>query len=109
MKKIDGCKNNPENSSTAKVSVKSEYVIPSSFLMSVKSIEIRHDVCKDKDWMKKLCGFLREHAMEITNFKKKIMKLLTNERQESYEIAKICYVLRKDMKISIIKIKNILK
>ena len=29
-----------------------------------------------------LCEFLREHAMKITNFKKKKMKLLTKEEHE---------------------------
>ena len=42
--------------------------------------------------MKKFCGSLREHAMKIINFKKKKMKLLTKELQESYENAKICYI-----------------
>ena len=30
--------------------------------------------------------------MEIINFKKKKMKLLTSEHQKSYEHAKICYI-----------------
>ena len=34
--------------------------------------------------MKKFCEFLREHAMKIINFKKKKMKLLTMEQQESH-------------------------
>ena len=38
--------------------------------------------------------FLREHAMKIINFKKKKMKLLTKERQESYKNAKICYICK---------------
>ena len=42
--------------------------------------------------MKKFCEFLREHAMKIINFKKKKMKLLTREHQESYEHRKICYI-----------------
>ena len=40
--------------------------------------------------MKKFCESLREQAMEIINFKKKKMKLLTNEQQKSYENSKIC-------------------
>ena len=39
--------------------------------------------------MKKICVFLRQHATKIINFKKKIIKLLTKEQQESYENAKI--------------------
>ena len=44
--------------------------------------------------MKKFCEFLREHTMKITNFKKKKIKLLTKEQQESYENAKICYICK---------------
>ena len=46
--KIDGCKNNPENSSTTKVSQH----IPLGFLMftipSIKRIENKHDVYRSK-------------------------------------------------------------
>ena len=42
--------------------------------------------------MKKFCKSLREQAMEITNFKKKKLKLSTNEQQESYENRTIYYV-----------------
>ena len=44
--------------------------------------------------MKKFCEFLREHAMKIINFKKKKIKFLTNEQQESCENAKICNVCK---------------
>ena len=53
IEKIDGCKNNPENSSTTKVV---EH-IPSSFSMSTissfKNIENKHDIYRGKDYMKK--------------------------------------------------------
>ena len=59
IEKIDGCKNNPENSSTTKVS---EH-IPSGFSMyaisSFRSIENKHDVYRGKDCMKKFCESLR--------------------------------------------------
>ena len=35
--------------------------------------------------MKRFYEFLREHTMKIINFKKKKMKLLKKEQQESYE------------------------
>ena len=93
--KMDECKNNPENSSTAKAS---EH-IPSGSSMSAislfRSIENKHDVYRGKACMKKFCEYLREHAMKIINFKKKKMKLLTKEQQESYENAKICYICKK--------------
>ena len=69
IEKIDGCKNNPENSSTTKVS---EH-IPSRFSMSTiysfRSKENKHDVYRGKDCMKNFCESLREHAMKIINFK----------------------------------------
>ena len=72
--KIDGCKNNPENSSTTNVS---EH-IPSGFSMSTlssfRSIENKHDVYRSKSYVKKLYEFLKEHTMKIINLKKK-MKL----------------------------------
>ena len=67
IEKIDGCKNNPANSSIPKESKH----IPSDFSMSAissfKSTENKHDVERDKDCMKKFCESLREHAMEIIN------------------------------------------
>ena len=49
IEKIDGCKNNPENSSTTKVSKR----IPSGFSMSTissfRSTENKHDLYRGKD------------------------------------------------------------
>ena len=44
--------------------------------------------------MKKFCESLRQYAVKIINFKKKKMKLLTKEKQESYENSKICYICK---------------
>ena len=38
------------------------------------------------------CKSLREHTIDIVQFKKKKMKSLTKEQQESYQNAKICYI-----------------
>ena len=59
---------------------------------SFRSTENKHDECKGKDYMKRLCESLREYAMKMINFKKKKNKLLTKEQQESCENAKICYI-----------------
>ena len=71
--KIDGCKNNPENSCTTKVS---EHV-PSGFSISVissfRSIETKHEVYRGKDCMKRICEFLREHTMKIINLKNEVI------------------------------------
>ena len=69
--------------------------IPLGFSMAtILSYENKHDVYISKDCMKKFCESLREHAMEIINFKKEKMQLLTNEQQKSYENVKICYICR---------------
>ena len=71
IEKIDGCKNNPQNSFTTKVSQH----ISSGFSMSTislfRSTENKHDVERGKDCMKTFCESLREHAKKIINFKKK--------------------------------------
>ena len=83
IERTDECENNPENSSTTKVS---EH-IPSGFSMSTitlcTSIENKHDEHAGKNCMKKFCEFLREHAMKIINSKKKQIKLLIKQQRES--------------------------
>ena len=65
----DGCKNNPENLSTTKVS---EH-IPSGFSMltisSFRSIGNKYYVYRGKYCIKKLYESLREHGVKIINFK----------------------------------------
>ena len=56
-----------------------------------RSIENKNDTYRVRDYRKKFCEFSREHAMKVINFKKKKMKLLKKEQQESYENSKICY------------------
>ena len=38
---------------------------------SFKSIENKHYVYRDEDWMKNFCETLRDHAMNLVNFEKK--------------------------------------
>ena len=63
-----------------------------STISSFKDIKNRHDVYRGKDCMTKVCESLREH--KIINFKKKNMKSLTNEQQDSCENEKICYICK---------------
>ena len=58
-------------------------------ISSFKAIENKHDVYRGKESIKKFWEFLREHVIKTVNFKKKNMKLLTNEQKESCENAKI--------------------
>ena len=55
-----------------------------------KYIVNKHDVYRSKDCIKKFCQSLKECATKMINFKKKKMKLLTEEQHESYENSKIC-------------------
>ena len=43
-----------------------------STISSFKSTENKHDVYRDKDCMRKYCESLRQLAVEVINFKKKI-------------------------------------
>ena len=64
IEKIDGCKNNPENSSTTKVSrhILSDFSM--STISSFRSIENKHDVYRGKDCMKMFCEFLRSTQLK---------------------------------------------
>ena len=50
-----------------------------STIWKIDAIEIKHDVCRGTDCVKKFCESLREHTMKKINFKKKKMMLLTNK------------------------------
>ena len=77
-----------------------------STIPSFRSIEHKHDVYRSEDCMKKFCGFLKVHSMKIINSKKKIMKFLTKEQQESYENAKICYICEEKVENNYLKDKK---
>ena len=68
-RKIDECKNNPENSLATKGSKHIPSCSSISTISSFKSIENKHDVYRRKDCMKKFCESLREHEIKIFKFK----------------------------------------
>ena len=70
-------------------------------ISSFRSVENKHDIYRGKDCIKNFCESLRENAMEIINFKKNKVRLLTKGKQESYENAKNCYICKKNSKINI--------
>ena len=79
-----------------------------STISSFRTIENKHDVYRDEDYMKTFCEFVKQHAMKIINFKKKKMNLLTKEQQESYENGKICYICKEKFENKCLKGKKIL-
>ena len=93
---IDVCKNNPENSSTTKVRKHISLGFSMSLTSSFRSIRNKHNVYRGKDCMKKFCEFLilKRAGTKIIHFEKEKMELLTKEKQESNEIAKICYICK---------------
>ena len=46
-----------------------------STICGFNHIEDKHTLCRGKDYMKKFCEPLREHAKSITGFKKKNIAL----------------------------------
>ena len=80
-----------------------------STISPFKSIETKHDVYRGKDCMKKFYEPLREQALKTIDFKKKKMKPLTKEQQQSYEKTKICYICKEKFKNKHLKGKNIVK
>ena len=100
IEKIDGCKNNPENSSTTKVS---EH-IPSGFSMSkissFRSTENKQDDCIEvKIAWKSLCESLREHAIKIVNFEKKKNEIINKRPARiKWKCKNLLYLWRKTCK-----------
>ena len=61
---------------------------------------------KEVKFMKKSCEFFREHAVKIINLKKEKMKLSTQQQQESYENAKICYISKEKFENKYVKVQK---
>ena len=59
--------------------------------------------------MKKIHESLRGHALGIINFKKKKMKLLTKEPQESCENVELCYICKEKFENKYVKGKKYCK
>ena len=92
VKRMEGCENNPEISSTARA-------CPCGYSMSTiwgfKQIKNEHTFYRGKDCMKKFYKSLREHTRRITGFEKKKVLPLTNKELKSHNDAKICYICGK--------------
>ena len=78
-KKRDGCANNPENSSTTKISEHIPCGYSMSKICAFEHIEYKHTLYRGKDWVKVFCTSLREHDTNAINFQNKKMLLLIKE------------------------------
>ena len=90
------CQNNPNKSSTTKINkhTPSGYSIFTSCSFDESKNKINY--YRGDDCMKKFCKDLREHAMKIINYKKKMMVSLTTEEKIHYNKQKICYICKKE-------------
>ena len=68
IEKIDGCKNNPENSFTTTIAKHIPPGFSMSTISSFKNIKNNHNLYRGKNCMKKFCKSLRERAIRIIIF-----------------------------------------
>ena len=96
LEKISTCQNNPNKSSTTKINkhTPSGYSIFTSCSFDESKNKINY--YRGDDCMKKFCKDLREHAMKIINYEKKMMVSLTTEEKIHYNKQKICYICKKE-------------
>ena len=71
IKNVDGCGNNPENSSTTKSGEHVPCRCSMSTIWAFENIENKHTLYHGKDCMKKVCTSLREHATNVINFERR--------------------------------------
>ena len=99
IKKIDGSKNNPDESWTLRIGGDH---IPCGNSMSAiwrfDHIKNRHALYQGKNFMKKFCSSLREQAKTIMIFKKKNKKDSVNK--QAIKVAWRCYSMLHLWKIS---------
>ena len=95
IKKIDGCEYYRENSSTTR---KWEH-IPCRYSISTilwfDHLENKHTLYRRKNYIKKICDSLGDHAKNIIGFEKKKMLPLTKKELKSYEDVKESYICGK--------------
>ena len=93
LDKIHTSNNDPEKSSTTKISKQTVCcysLFPHCSFDSSKNIFYRGVDC-----MRKLCANLKKHATEIINFEKKKVLPLTDEEIGSYINQKFCHICKK--------------
>ena len=71
FKKIDGCANNPEKSSTTKIGKHVPCGYSVSTLLAFDTIEDKSSLYLEEDCMKKFCSSLRQHYTNVINFERK--------------------------------------
>ena len=100
LEKMSTCTNNPNESSTTEINKH----IPSGYSIfthcSFGQTKNKLNYYRGKDFMKKFCKDLREHATKIINYEKKKMIPLTKEEKIHYNEQEICYIRKKEFDTS---------
>ena len=79
IKKIDGCANNPEHFSTAKIGEHIPCEYSASTILKVNNIEHKHNLYHGEDCVKMFCSSLREDVKMYLILKRKKMLPLTKK------------------------------
>ena len=96
LKKIDTCQNNPNLSSTTKINqhIPSGYSIYTSCSFDMSNNKLSY--YRGEDCMRRFCKDLKDHAIKITDCKKKDMIPLTKEEEDNYNKENICHICKKE-------------
>ena len=95
IKRIDGCANSPDKSSTTKIGERILCGYSMSTIQTLDGTVNKHNIYRGENYMKKFCESLREYAMEMINFEKKKMVPQHNEQQQMHEKPKICCICKR--------------
>ena len=97
LEKMSTCQNNPNESFTTEISkhTPSGYSIFTHCSSDQTRNKLNH--YRDKNYMKKFCKDLREHATKIINYEKKKMIPLTTEEKIYHNEQEICYICKKEL------------
>ena len=98
LEKMSTCINNPNESSTTKINkhIPSGYSIFTSLRYSLDESKNKFNYHRGKDYMKKFCKNLKEHATRIINHGEKKIIPLTEEEKINYNDQKVCYICKKE-------------
>ena len=95
LEKMNTCHNNPENSSTTKINKHTTSGYSLFTHCSFDTTKNKLDYYRGKNYMKKFCLDLREHATKIINYEKKGMIPLTEKKEKKHNKQKVCYICKK--------------
>ena len=95
-RKNDSFLNNPNESSTTEINKHTPSRYSIFTICSFDQTKNKLDHYRGKDYMKKFCKDLREHATKIISYEKKKMIPLTVKEKIHYNEQEICYIYKKE-------------